>query len=221
MSQHHQVSAITTSVVINDDYSIKKFEEGNFSWIVVPQRKHSFRFNGNKMGFMLDFFGNEQKLMVNCIKEIAPDIVHAHWSYEFAGAGIKSGFPCLITVHDNANKVLLFFKNFYRFGRLLMAEYNLRKVRFASTVSPYMQAYTEKRCKAVKVIANPVFIEANTNEINNSTLLKCQTLAAPRLIMINNGWDARKNGMCALLAYKELQQRFPQATIHPPRPSRQ
>lgn len=214
LGQQHQVTAITTSLVVNNDYTVKKFSAGNFTWIVVPQRHHSFRFNGHKMGYMLDFFANEQKLMVDSIREISPDFVHAHWSYEFAGAGIKSGFPCLVTVHDNANQVLRFFKNLYRFGRLLMAEYNLRQVGFASTVSPYMQAYTEKRCEIVKVIANPVLIEFSALEIADTVLSKLDTLTAPRLIMINNGWDARKNGLSALLAFKQLLQDFPLATLH-------
>lgn len=214
LNQNHQVTAITNSRVVNNDYTVKKFNGGNFSWIVVPQRPHSFRMNGNKIGYILDFFAYEQNLMASCIREIAPDFVHAHWSYEFAGAALKSGLPCLVTVHDNANKVLRFFKNLYRFGRLLMAEYNLNKVRFASTVSPYMQAYTEKRCKAVKVIANPVLISASATEIAANVLIKSQTLAAPRLIMINNGWNSLKNGMSALLAFKQLQQQLPHATLH-------
>ena len=214
LSQNHQVTAITYSIALNGNYEIKTYDFGKFSWIVVPKRPHSFRMNGNKIGYMLDFFAYEQQLMINCIREIAPDFVHAHWSYEFAGVAIKSGIPCLVTVHDNANKVLRFIKNLYRFGRLLMAEYNLNRVRFASTPSPYMQAYTEKRCKVVKVIANPTLISASAVEVAASVLIKIQTLAAPRLIIINNGWNALKNGRSALLAFKQLQHQLPNATLH-------
>ena len=214
LNQNHQVTAITTSMAINNDYQVKIFSFGDVKWIVVPRRPHSFRMCGNKIGYMLDFFADEQNLMVNCLKAIAPDFVHAHWSYEFAGAAIKSGLPCLVTVHDNAFKILRYFKNAYRFGRLLMAEHNLKQVRFASTVSPYMLDYTHKRCQSVKVIPNPVFIASTPSEIEAAVLIKSQTLAAPRLIMINNGWDARKNGLSALLAFKQIQQQFPKATLH-------
>ena len=214
LGQNHQVTVITTSIALNDNYEIKTYNFGKFSWIVVPRRPHSFRMNGNKIGYMFDFFTYEQQLMINCIREITPDFIHAHWSYEFAGVAIKSGIPCLVTVHDNANKILSFFKNFYRFGRLLMAEYYLNRVRFASTVSPYMQAYTEKRCKVVKVIPNPVLIRASAAEVAASLLIKSQTLTAPRLIMINNGWNACKNGRSALLAFKQLQHQLPNATLH-------
>lgn len=214
LSQNHQVTAITTSAGIDIDYEVKVYSFGDFTWMVVPQRPYSFRMNGNKLGYMLDFFADERKLMANCIRKTSPDFVHAHWSYEFAGAALKSGFPCLVTVHDDANKVLRFFKNLYRFGRLLMAEFNLNQVRFASTVSPYMLAYTENRCKSVKVISNPVLINASAAEVAASVLIKCQTLTTPRLIMINNGWDGHKNGMSALLAFKQLQLQLPHATLH-------
>lgn len=214
LNQNHQVTAITTSPAINNDYTVKVFSYGNFRWIVVPKRLHSFRMNGNKLGYILDFFAYEQNQMASCVSDIAPDIVHAHWSYEFAGTAIKSGFPCLVTVHDNAFQILRFFKNAYRFGRLLMSEHILKQVRFASTVSPYMLPYTEKRCKSVRVIPNPVLIDSTASEIDAVVLNKSQTLAEPRLVMINNGWDERKNGISALLAFKQVQQKFPAATLH-------
>jgi glycosyltransferase involved in cell wall biosynthesis len=214
LSQNHQVTSITTSVAINNDYAVKRFSAGNFSWVVIPRRPHSLRMNGGKIGHILDLFAYEQKLMADCIRDISPDFVHAHWSYEFAGAALKSELPCLVTVHDNAFKVLRFFKNIYRFGRLLMSERILNQVRFASTVSPYMLPYVRKRCETVKVIPNPIVVNSTIAEIEAAALIKSQSLTTPRLIMINNGWDARKNGMSALLAFKQIQQQLPDATLH-------
>ncbi len=213
LNQNHQVTAITTSPAINNDYQVKVFKFGDVRWIVVPRRPRSFGMNGNKLGYILDFFAYEQNQMASCVKDIAPDFVHAHWSYEFAGAAIKSGLPCLVTVHDNAFQILRFFKNAYRFGRLLMSEHLLNQVRFASTVSPYMLPYTEKRCQSVRVIPNPVLIDSSFPKIEAAVLIKSKTLIAPRLVMINNGWNERKNGMCALLAFKQVQQTFPNATL--------
>jgi glycosyltransferase involved in cell wall biosynthesis len=95
-----------------------------------------------------------------------------------------------------------------------MSEHILNQVRFASTVSPYMLPYVRKRCETVKVIPNPVVVNSTIAEIEAAALIKSQSLTAPRLIMINNGWDARKNGMCALLAFKQVQQLLPDATLH-------
>ena len=213
LEHNHKVTAITTSRSIGINDTVKSFSCGNFTWIVVPLRHHSFRFNGKRTGYMLDFFSVEQNSMLNCIKDIKPDVIHAHWSYEYAGVAIKSNLPCLVTIHDNAIQILLYFKNLYRLGRLLMSEYNLRLVKYASTVSPYMKDYSEKRCGTVRIIPNPVDINLLISDIEIITLFKSKSLIIPKLIMINNGWDSRKNGLNALIAFKQVLKHFPDATL--------
>jgi glycosyltransferase involved in cell wall biosynthesis len=211
---NHSVTAITTSKAVENDYKVKTFKNKNFTWVVVPSRPHSFKMNGNKFGRIVDFFELEQKKLLSSLIASAPDIVHAHWSYEFAGAAIKSGLPSLVTIHDNPYVIFKYFKNLYRFGRLLMAEINLRKVIHASTVSPYMLRYANKRCVNVKVIANPVEAYYSYEQINKLVDIRINYLSAPKIVMINNGWDKRKNGKSALLAFKILQQQHPKATLH-------
>jgi glycosyltransferase involved in cell wall biosynthesis len=214
LKKNHQVTAITTTVAVDNDYEIKTFNTNNFNWIVVPSRPHSFKMNGNKFGRMVDFYSYEIKQITKLVKELKPDIVHAHWSYEFAGAAIESGFPTLVTVHDNAFQVLKYFRSVYRFGRMLMAEFYLRKIRFASTVSPYMEDYVKQKCKLVKVIPNPILIDMQISEIESTINSKMGSLNSPRVLMINNGWDGRKNGLSGLLAFKEIQEKLPGATLH-------
>ncbi len=214
LEQNHTITAITTSTAINGDYIVKKYNYQSFTWIVVPSRPNSFRFNKNKLGRMVDFYALEQKNLLKSIKEAKPDFIHAHWSYEFAGPAIKSGYPYLVTIHDNAFQVLRYFKNIYRFGRLLMSEQILKKVKFASTVSPYMQDYAGKRCEFVKVIPNPTVVNVKKEDIEKEVIIKINTLSAPRVLMINNGWDARKNGKVGLLAFRELQKKIPDASLH-------
>ena len=214
LKKKHQVTAITTTIAVEDDYEIKTFSTDNFTWIVVPSRPHSFRMNGNKIGRMVDFYSYEIKQMAKLVKNLNPAIVHAHWSYEFAAAAIMSGCPTLVTIHDNAFQVLRYFKSAYRFGRMLMAEFYLRKVRFASTVSPYMEGYVKRICKLVKVIPNPISIEMKFSDIESLLNSKMLSLNKPCVLMINNGWDRRKNGMSGLLAFKGLQEKIPGATLH-------
>jgi glycosyltransferase involved in cell wall biosynthesis len=208
------VTAITCTLAINNDYSIKRFKSDDFEWIVVPYRPHSVRFNGSKIGRILDFFLLEQQNMIKCIKEVHPDIVHAHWSYEYAGAAVNSGYPHLISVHDNAIKVFYFFKNFYRLCRLIMSEVILRKASYVSTVSPYMWLYTKHRCQNAKIIPNPTLVNTNLTEINSLISKKTNSLNSPSIIMINNGWDDRKNGKNGLLAFQLLKKTIPNASLH-------
>lgn len=211
---NHKVTAITTTVAIDNDYEIKKFKSDNFEWIVVPSRPHSVRFNGNKIGRILDLYNLEQLSMTKCIKNVNPDIVHAFWSYEYAGAAVRSGYPHLVTIQDNALLIFSFFKDMYRFGRLVMSQLILKKVKFASTVSPYMLAYSKRKCKSVRIIPNPSEVSLSILEIEAAVSIKAMSLLQPRIIMINNGWDIRKNGKAGLLAFQQIQRIIPGATLH-------
>lgn len=209
----HSVIAITTSTAIINNYQIKEFSNGNFKWIVVPARKHTLNFNAKKLGKILDFYALEQKAMKLAILENHPDFVHAHWSYEFAGAAIKSKLPSLITVHDNAFQVAKYFKNAYRLGRLLMSELILRKIKYASTVSPYMLPYVKARCHTVRVISNPVNVILNETEVL-ATIQKRLTSQYFKIVMIMNGWDKRKNGKVGVEAFDLIKKEFPLASLH-------
>lgn len=214
LNLNHRVTAITLTKALNNDYSIKRFQHNNFEWVVIPYRPHSIRFNGCKIGRILDLYYYERCEIIKCIKKSSPDIVHAHWSYEYAGAALMCGYPHLITVHDNAIKVLFFFKNFYRFGRFIMSELYLRQARFVSTVSPYMWQYTFTRCNNTRLIPNPTEVISDFKLIHSLISDKLNTLNTARIIMINNGWDKRKNGRNALLAFQLLKKRMPNISLH-------
>ncbi|WP_397445422.1 glycosyltransferase family 4 protein [Polaribacter sp. R77954] len=210
----HTVCAITTTKAINDDYSIKRFTYNNFTWVVVPYRPASIKMNGKKIGRILDFYAYEQNQMLKVLNQGNPDFVHAHWSYEFAGTAVKFKTPYLVTVHDNPFVVLRYFKNLYRFGRLLMAEQILKKVRNASTVSPYMFDYVKKRIENVKVIPNPIKVQYSFTEVKTMIDIKLGSLNAAKIMMVNNGWDQRKNGKKALESFTIIQKKFPNVSLH-------
>lgn len=209
----HKVTAITTTYSVHN-FDVQTFKNENFTWIVVPSRPHSFRFNKSKLGRALDFFKLEQNSMVGVLRQVNPDIVHAFWSYEYAGAALKSGFPNIITVQDNAYVILKYFKNLYRFFRLLMSEIYLTKSKFATVPSPYMFKYVNSRAKNVKVIPNPVEISFRDVEIKKMINEKLGSIIYPKIIMIFNGWEARKNGLNALKAFKIFLRYYPSAILH-------
>ena len=214
LNRNHEVIAITTTVSIDNNYEIKEFCNNNFKWVVVPARPNSIRLNNKKLGRIIDFFAYERKQMLKAVLQYKPNFVHAHWSYEFAGVAVKSGFPFLVTIHDNPYKILRYFKNVYRFGRLIMSELILKQIHFASTVSPYMLPYAERKCTTVKVIPNPIKINNSIEQIENLINLRKDSLSLPKIMMINNGWDKHKNGKKGLLAFQELQRILPEASLH-------
>jgi glycosyltransferase involved in cell wall biosynthesis len=214
LNREHEVIGITTSVAIGNNYTISMFTYGKFKWIVVPSRKHTMLFNGLQFGKMLDFYAVERKYLRKVIEMENPDFIHAHWSYEFAGALHKSKKPHLVTIHDNPYQVLKYMRNLYRFFRLLMSEWVLNDVVYASTVSPYMKKYAEKKCAFVKVIPNPTIISNTYKTVEKLVSLRISTMSSPKIMMIMNGWDSRKNGVAGLKAFFALKMKMPNATLH-------
>ncbi len=214
LAQGHTVIAITTSAAINNNYNVTSYINNNFTWIVVPSRPKSFRMNGNKLGRIVDFYLREIKEITKVLKTISPDIVHAHWSYEFAAAAVKSGYPFLVTVHDNPFEILRFTKHPYRLAKLLMSEYILRKTKYATTVSPYLFPYLEKRSKEVRVIPNPTPIRIKEEEVRDLIRNRIETKNTPKIIMVNNGWGKLKNGKTGVIAFSKFLKIYPQSELH-------
>src|SRR5690606_12000712 len=52
------------------------------------------------------FFKREIESLRQLMQQEEPDIIHAHWTYEFALAAIKSGLPHVVTIHDNAFMIM-------------------------------------------------------------------------------------------------------------------
>ncbi|WP_345985247.1 glycosyltransferase family 4 protein [Sulfurimonas sp. HSL-1656] len=214
LARGHRVTAITTTRAVDGDYEIKKFHYQNFTWIVVPYRPHSFRFNNWMLGRILDFYSYETKKIVSEINKLTPDIIHAHWSYEFAKSALKTKYKSLITIHDNAYKVLKYTRSIYRFFRLIMSELNFRNIQYASTVSPYMLEYAQKRIDNVRVIPNPVPIKYTEEQISSFIKLRINNMDKLKIIMINNGWNSLKNVMEGVKSFEIFHKKFPQAELH-------
>ena len=107
---------------------------------------------------MRDFMRFERDQLRMFIEEDEPDIVSAHWTYEYAYAAIASGRPCVITVRDWAPKIFLLMKSLYRLGRLLMDQ-NVKyrgKVFIANSLYTMdkMRKYVSGDLKEVILIAN-------------------------------------------------------------------
>lgn len=94
LNEGMRVTAITTSLDID---SIQVIANGNLTVIVVPR-------TGPRSA--LRMFASERSAMVDAVREARPDVIHAHWTYEFAAAALDSGVPALITIRDDATKVL-------------------------------------------------------------------------------------------------------------------
>jgi glycosyltransferase involved in cell wall biosynthesis len=176
-----------------------------------PYRRHSFRFNGRWPGRAIDAFRLERRFLEDSIAIDQPDVVHAHWAYEFSLAAIACGRPHVITCHDSPRQVLRLMPNLYRLCRYYIARKVLGSARIVTAVSPYLQKELARDSAVeVRVVANPGPHEA----FREAVARQAWTGREPRIASILNGWSKIKNPEVALGAFFQLRQTYPNASLH-------
>jgi glycosyltransferase involved in cell wall biosynthesis len=169
---------------------------------------HVFPYRKRVRERALDFFRTERQYLLQSMIEEPVDIIHAHWTYEFAIAAIKSKKPYLITVHDSPIQVLKLMPNAYRFLHFLMALWVMKNGKAFSTVSPYMQR------QLMPFISKPVPLVPNllTDEwlANHNTR---RNFSSKKIVSVMNGWGKIKNPENLLRAFSIVINEFPDATL--------
>src|SRR5919204_3211143 len=88
LARGHQVSVFTTSCGIAEPQT---FRGPRLTLHVARLRED---------GKAQDFFRQERADLVALMQQDPCDVLHAHWTYEFALAALASGMPTLVTAHD-------------------------------------------------------------------------------------------------------------------------
>lgn len=210
LARGHSVTAYTTSSDLTSDNVVTAIGR-QFKITFCPQRSTAFRYKAGRWGRAVDLFNQERTALARAMQADSPDLVHAHWSYEFALAAIESGLPNLITCHDAPQIVLRYTPDLYRLSRYLMA----RKVFFQApnltAVSPYLRnmltGYTRR---PIAVVPNPLPSKSDFAIADTIDLRRIH----PRISMVLNGWGRRKNPTTALLAFRLFRQNYPDAELH-------
>ena len=205
----HKVSAFTTDSSIYPNSGVVKASGPNFDYYICPARPRAWRLNKHRLGRALDGFAYETEQILIAINRAKPDIIHAHWTYEFAQAAIKTGIPHLITCHDAPAVVLRYTRSLYRAIRYLMARAVFNKGKHYTAVSPYM-------AKAVQHYT-PVPITIVPNPLADFVLASGRVRHMPttkRIGMICNGWDDLKNPKPSLQAFAKLHGNQPTSELH-------
>lgn len=151
---------------------------------------------------MLDFFNKESQLIKKFILIDKPDIVNAHWGYEFAIGAIKSGYPHIITLRDVPLEILKLKKDLYRFIRLLMNYWVMRNGKHFCANSPYTAERLKIFKKDLPVIPNSILTEWIVNNPKDFPKEKI------KIVSILSGWGERKNPQPALKAFSLLRKKY-------------
>lgn len=209
LKRGHEVVAISTDSSLESDGRPFKFNCGNFQYILVPQRKRAFRKQDGRWGRATDQFSAERKALTEEISAANPDVVHAHWSYEFALAAVEQKKPHVITCHDSPLNILLAARTAYCAVRYLMARKVFKRGRYFSTVSDYMLRELPFSIRPrVRVIPNPVSPKAI--ELGSKRFLG----NSRKIAMVNNGWSRHKNPQAGIRAFKIFRKNNPAASLH-------
>ncbi len=215
LRQGHRVSAFTLTSDIPLDGGAVVARGNNFSLSYCPMRPRAWWFNGLHLGRILDLFGFEREQLRRAILQAAPDVVHAHWTYEFALAALQTGLPHVVTCHDSPYKVAKFYskekptQSMYRWLRALMARKVLRQAKCVTAVSPYMQDEVQSMTRMpITVVPNPVDVFAL--DLNKSRA----TPSSPCFAMVCNGWQSRKNPQPAMQAFAKFRAGYPTVEFH-------
>ncbi len=183
-----------------------------FELHIAPARLRAWPMNGRRLGRIVDLYAFERQGLQRAMQLARPDVLHAHWTYEYAWAALRSGLPHVVTCHDSPLVIARFQRDLkhgaYRWLRAGIAWHVLRHARRVTAVSPYLADEVRPLCRAdVDVVPNPMPAAAfaRTRGLRFGPL---------RVVMAANGWDARKNPQPALQAFAQLAEQHPQAELH-------
>ena len=151
---------------------------------------------------MVDLFRKEYRQIEQFIKFDKPDIVNAHWGYEYAIGAIKSGFPHLITLHDVPIEILKLKKDLYRFIRFLMNYWVMKNGKQFSANSPYTAEKLKYFKYKLPIISNSILSE----EIVEKS--KVFPKSNVNIVSLLSGWGEIKNPKPALRAFSSLRTKY-------------
>lgn len=189
-----------------------------------PEVQQPMRYEGESLtvhvgryrpsGRARDFFAVERRDLQEAMSSDVCDVVHAHWTYEFALAALASKLPALVTAHDAPFKVLRRDPSPYRFNRSLMALLVARRATHMTAVSPYVADHFQRFLGyrgIMDVIPNGLSeaVFALGQHPNRSTDAS-QPVTFASILM---GWSGLKNGQQLIRAFGCFHRMYPESRL--------
>lgn len=204
LSRGHQVEIFTLDVTVNE---LKRFVGEGLTVYVVPMRAE---------GRGQDMYRQERAGLAAVMQASDIEILHAHWTYEFALAALDADKPVVVTAHDAPWKILSYFlganRTFaYRLSRHVMALQVSRRAPLMTSVSPYIG----RHYRLFMGYRGPGSVVPNALPAD---VLE-RPLAAPRpagpvvFASVNRGWSRYKNVSSLLHAFGFVRRVHPDAQL--------
>ncbi len=106
-----------------------------------------------------DLYHVERRQMMQTIRDAKPDIVHAHWTYEFELAAQDSDLLHVTTARDSPFTILRRTRDMYRVARLGVALRARPGIQQLSVVSPYLATAWRRQLlyrRPIRVMPNSI-----------------------------------------------------------------
>lgn len=199
----NEVQVVSLSADVPEPLTIS---EGLLSVTYLPLRSRA-RDRG------LDLFKKEIRTLVQMIRAYDPDIVHGHWTYEYAEAAVRSGKPHLVTMHDVGWGCLRHFRDGYRLMRLVMKYRVMPRIKHLSVVAPYMVNKPRQYgyFGEVSVIGNGITIPTIPPAVTRNDTVN--RLRKPVIATIGDT-GRLKNVRRSVDAFALIKRQLPDATLH-------
>lgn len=200
----HQVTVVTSAY----DVPTRKVWTGMgglLTLISTPRRRPRWH--------CMDVYRREVKAMRRELERADPDVVHGHWTYEFADAALSTGLPCVITAHDAPWLIAKHFKQFYRFYRALYSSLGqVPRIRNITYVSPHIQNQYRKE-PFFKPLSQSVIPNGLSSEFYAAEPRKGLHSAELPCFVSVTAWGRLKNVSCLLRAFPKVRARCPGAVL--------
>lgn len=197
-SAGHQVTVATVTYDDGDDDAT--FSGPNFQLVMVRGRRRPRE-------YLRDLYARERRSLAQHLRAARPQIVNAHWTYEFELAAQDSGLTHVTTAHDAPLSVLRHLRDPYRLARLGVAMGARRRIEHLSVVSPYLERrwHRQMRFRApIKVIPNCVPLD----------IIPAQRRPAEDPVLLSVADAGRlKNARGMLSAFRLIRQSVPHAQL--------
>jgi L-malate glycosyltransferase len=204
LKRGHQISVFTICPTLELGKTSTLYGENLTIYVGSTRSRVKYR--------IMDFYLHERRFLKNKIIEVNPNILHAHWQYEYAWASIDSKIKTLVTCRDSPIHVFRYQPNLFRFLRFIIAMQVLLRAKYISATSYYLKKNIKLLVVNKKVLIIPNF---EPDWLFSLYKYKPDHFQKPhKIVMINNGFGGRKNVSVGIKAFQQYRSNNTKATLH-------
>ena len=197
VARGHRVSVTALNADVRDQTT---YQGPSFEITLVPQRP-------TPRSRIKDQFRVERERMADVVRGQRPDLVHAHWTYEYELAAQRAAITHVTTVHDVPLSVLRHVPDAYRLARTAMAYRARLGMRRVSAVS----RYTADHWQRGMLYRGPVTVIPNMLPTPFGPTLR-RPCAVPTLLDVADS-SPLKNISTLLDVFATVRRRIPEAQL--------